>query len=66
MTVIFLEGGHEVFGPKAAELTGNFYRAMYDKNFFAPKGTAPSQQPATPDATPASTPATGQGTDSER
>jgi penicillin-binding protein 2 len=53
VTVIFLEGGREVFGPRAAELTGEFYRAMSDRNFFAPKGTAPSQQPAgTPEPTP--------------
>lgn len=37
VTVIFLEGGRPTFGPKAAELTGQFYRAMYDRNFFAPK-----------------------------
>ena len=36
-TVIFLEGGRPTFGPKAAELTGVFYRALYDKNYFAPK-----------------------------
>ena len=37
VTVIFLEGGRPTFGPKAAELTGQFYRALYDKNYFAPK-----------------------------
>ncbi|WP_103932590.1 penicillin-binding transpeptidase domain-containing protein [Bryocella elongata] len=37
VTVIFLEGGRPTFGPKAAELTGEFYRAMYEKNYFAPK-----------------------------
>ncbi len=26
VTVIFLEGGRPTFGPKAAELTGQFYR----------------------------------------
>ncbi len=36
VTVIFLEGGRPTFGPKAAELTGAFYRAMYDRNYFAP------------------------------
>jgi hypothetical protein len=35
--VIFLEGGKPTFGPKAAELTGEFYRAMYERNYFAPK-----------------------------
>jgi hypothetical protein len=32
--VIFLEGGRDTFGPKAAELTGAFYRAMFDRNYF--------------------------------
>ncbi len=36
VTVVFLEGGRPTFGPKAAELTGEFYRAMYDRNYFAP------------------------------
>ena len=36
VTVIFLEGGRPTFGPKAAELTGEFYRAMYERNYFAP------------------------------
>jgi beta-lactamase class D len=34
VTVIFLEGGRPVFGPKAAELTGQFYRALADRNYF--------------------------------
>ncbi|MGA7158014.1 MAG: penicillin-binding transpeptidase domain-containing protein [Acidobacteriaceae bacterium] len=34
VTVIFLEGGRDTFGPKAAELTGEFYRAMADRNYF--------------------------------
>ncbi len=37
VTVIFLEGGKPTFGPKAAELTGEFYRAMYERNYFQPK-----------------------------
>lgn len=40
VTVIFLEGGRPTFGPKAAELTGNFYRALYERNYFAPKNAA--------------------------
>ena len=40
VTVIFLEGGRPTFGPKAAELTGAFYRAMYERNYFAPHTTA--------------------------
>ncbi|MDP9038346.1 MAG: penicillin-binding transpeptidase domain-containing protein [Acidobacteriota bacterium] len=37
VTVIFLEGGRPTFGPKAAELTGLFYRALADRNFFQPR-----------------------------
>ena len=37
VTVIFLEGGRPTFGPKAAELTGQFYRALWDKSYFQPK-----------------------------
>lgn len=43
VTVIFLEGGKPVFGPKAAELTGQFYRALEERNYFqhgAPVTTA--------------------------
>jgi cell division protein FtsI/penicillin-binding protein 2 len=39
VAVFFLEGGRPTFGPKAAELSGKFYRALYDHNFF--------RQPAT-------------------
>ena len=38
VTVIFLEGGRPTFGPKAAELTGVFYRALYDKKLLRPQG----------------------------
>ena len=41
VTVIFLEGGRPTFGPKAAELTGQFYRGLYDRKYFDPK-PAPS------------------------
>ena len=37
VTVIFLEGDRQVFGPKAAELTGQFYRAMYERSYFQSK-----------------------------
>jgi penicillin-binding protein 2 len=37
VTVIFLEGGKPTFGPKAAELTGVFYRALSDRSYFQPK-----------------------------
>jgi len=35
--VFFLEGGRPTFGPKAAELTGEFYRALWDKSYFQQK-----------------------------
>ena len=38
VTVIFLEGGRPTFGPKAAELTGQFYRALWDASYFQPRG----------------------------
>jgi len=41
VTVIFLEGGRPTFGPKAAELTGQFYRAMYERNYFQPRQPVP-------------------------
>jgi penicillin-binding protein 2 len=40
VTVIFLEGGRPTYGPKAAEISGRFYRALYDHNFFAQPSTA--------------------------
>lgn len=38
VTVFFLEGGRPVFGPRAAELTGVFYKNLWDRNYFAEKG----------------------------
>ncbi|HXS77404.1 MAG TPA: penicillin-binding transpeptidase domain-containing protein [Terracidiphilus sp.] len=35
VTVFFLEGGRPTFGPRAAELTGEFYRNLWDRNYFA-------------------------------
>ncbi len=35
VTVIFLEGGHAVFGPKAAELAGVFYHNLEEQNYYA-------------------------------
>lgn len=34
VTVFFLEGGRPTFGPRAAELTGAFYRNLWDRNYF--------------------------------
>ena len=36
VTVIFAKGDKRTSGPRSAELTGQFYRALYDKNYFAP------------------------------
>ena len=51
VTVFFLEGGRPTFGPRAAELTGEFYKNLWDRNYFADKGQqttamAPSSAPA--------------------
>jgi membrane carboxypeptidase/penicillin-binding protein len=42
-TVIFLEGGRPTFGPKAAELTGVFYRSLWDHSYFANASKGPLQ-----------------------
>lgn len=36
VTVIFLDGSRGFSGPRAADVTGQFYRAMYERNYFAP------------------------------
>ncbi|MGO8708683.1 MAG: penicillin-binding transpeptidase domain-containing protein [Terracidiphilus sp.] len=52
VTVFFLEGGRPTFGPRAAELTGEFYRNLWDHDFFAEKNqeavSAPSAAPNAP------------------
>lgn len=40
VTVFFLEGGRPTFGPRAAELTGAFYKNLWDKDYFAQKDSA--------------------------
>lgn len=42
VTVFFLEGGRPTFGPRAAELTGEFYKNLWNRNYFADKGSATS------------------------
>lgn len=37
VTVIFIEGGRPSFGPHAAELTGEFYRSLWERNYFESK-----------------------------
>ncbi|MGB7168421.1 MAG: penicillin-binding transpeptidase domain-containing protein [Acidobacteriaceae bacterium] len=44
VAVFFLEGGRPTFGPKAAELTGVFYRNLWDSSYFAEK--QPAEAPA--------------------
>ena len=39
VTVVFLQGGRPTFGPKAAEISGKFYRSLYDHNFFAQRAS---------------------------
>jgi penicillin-binding protein 2 len=48
VTVFFLEGGRPTFGPRAAELTGEFYRNLWDRNYF----TAKTQQAVSTTSTP--------------
>jgi penicillin-binding protein 2 len=48
VTVIFLEGGRPTFGPKAAELTGYFYRNLWDHSYFAQKQPTPQRGETTP------------------
>ena len=43
VTVFFLEGGRPTFGPRAAELTGEFYKNLADRNYFSPKGQQEAQ-----------------------
>jgi beta-lactamase class D len=50
VTVFFLQGGRPTFGPRAAELTGLFYRNLWDHSYFAQK-TAPDQPTAKADGT---------------
>jgi len=40
VTVVFLQGGRPTYGPKAAEITGKFYRSLYDHDFFTKPSTA--------------------------
>jgi cell division protein FtsI/penicillin-binding protein 2 len=53
VTVFLLEGGRATFGPRAAELTGAFYKNLWDRNYFADKG---QQQSAVLSPAPASEP----------
>jgi penicillin-binding protein 2 len=56
VTVFLLEGGRPTFGPRAAELTGTFYKDLWDHDYFATKNqeaqTAPGATPAAIFSTP--------------
>jgi beta-lactamase class D len=43
VTVFFLEGGRPTFGPRAAELTGEFYKNLWDRNYFANRSQQEAQ-----------------------
>ncbi len=51
VTVFFLEGGRPTFGPKAAELTGVFYRNLWDHSYFADKAAAEPETSTAPSNT---------------
>ena len=57
VTVFLLEGGRPTFGPRAAELTGAFYKELWDHDYFATKNqeaqTAPGAVAATAFQAPA-------------
>ena len=55
VTVFFLEGGRPTFGPRAAELTGEFYKNLWGHDYFALKSQDAQNAPAT---APAGNPAT--------
>ncbi len=37
VTVFLLEGGRPTYGPYAAQLTGDFYRHLWEDNYFSPR-----------------------------
>ncbi len=43
VTVFLLEGGRPTFGPYAANLTGEFYKHLWESNYFATKSPANNQ-----------------------
>lgn len=46
VTVFFLEGGRPTFGPRAAELTGEFYKNLWDRDYFTVKNQDAQNAPA--------------------
>jgi membrane carboxypeptidase/penicillin-binding protein len=67
VTVFFLEGGRPTFGPRAAELTGEFYQNLWDRDYFGMKNQeATTASPAPPPVTVYPPPAPAQSADSEQ
>lgn len=46
VTVFFFEGRHGTSGPRTAEITGHFYRALWDHDYFAAKTQQAQAAPA--------------------
>ncbi|HWX53767.1 MAG TPA: penicillin-binding transpeptidase domain-containing protein [Verrucomicrobiae bacterium] len=44
VAIVFLQGGRPTYGPKAAEITGRFYRELYDHKFFDVPATPTSSE----------------------
>jgi penicillin-binding protein 2 len=55
VTVFFLEGGRPTFGPRAAELTGEFYKNLWDKDYFAQKDSTEAKAATPPPSGQSST-----------
>jgi len=53
VTVFLLEGDRAVYGPRAADLTGQFYKNLWDHNYFVSKH-APGDQTASAETAPRS------------
>ena len=52
VTVFFLEGGREVFGPRAAELTGEFYKDLWNRDYFHTRNQEAQSDAGAPTGTP--------------
>jgi penicillin-binding protein 2 len=61
VTVFFLEGGRPTFGPRAAELTGAFYRNLWDHNYFVEKAQTAARLTPAADLQSGGQPAAAQG-----
>jgi penicillin-binding protein 2 len=52
VTVFFLEGGRAVFGPRAAELTGEFYKNLWNSDYFHNRNQEAKSDSGATSATP--------------